>query len=154
MGNLGILLLLLVTMGALGFLGSRYLWAVCVFSPVEGYLTKNSEPVSGAIILQNVDWQGVKTARTTTDETGYFKFYAIYSYSILNLFPFEFVAHQELIAKVKDQEYLLWRTAKRNPAENSELQGTPLNFSCDLQDNIRFDHSFDSTIETICRWKQ
>ena len=40
----------------------------CVFSPVEGVLTLNGEPVRGATIKRKVEWQREDSDETVTDE--------------------------------------------------------------------------------------
>jgi hypothetical protein len=125
----------------------------CVFSAVEGVLTLNGEPVKGATIMRKVEWQREDSDATVTDEKGYFRFPAMYHRSVMKLFPAEFVASQDIIAIVDGKEYFLWHTTKREPGENAELQGTQLNFKCELSNEPRFDHSYDASIETICTWK-
>ena len=125
----------------------------CVFSAVEGVLTRNGEPVKGATIVRKVEWQREDSDKTVTDENGHFSFPAMYHRSAMKLLPAEFVASQDIIAIVDDDEYFLWHTTKREPEENAELRGSPMVFQCELSKEPRFDHSYDASIETICTWK-
>lgn len=125
----------------------------CVFSQVKGQVTFEGKPVSGAKIVRIAKWQKEETDETMTDSEGNFELPPMYHRSVVKLLPAEFVTSQRLMVIHDNKEYGIWFTTKRAPEENSELNGKPLAFKCELTDEPRFDHSYRASIKTICTWE-
>ncbi|TQV66927.1 carboxypeptidase regulatory-like domain-containing protein [Exilibacterium tricleocarpae] len=124
----------------------------CVFSEVSGVVTYRGEPVPGATVRRIAKWQKEKQDSTTTDADGRFHFEPMYQRSAVKLIPAEFVAHQRLLIEHQGEEVLLWFTTKRSTEENSELNGKPLKFTCELTNEPRFDRNYRASIKTLCTW--
>ena len=124
----------------------------CVFSQVKGRVTYEGKPAAGAKIVRKAKWQKPASDEAVADAEGKFEFPAMYQRSAVKLIPAEFVVSQELTVIYNDKEYGIWHTTKREPEEDTELNGKPLNFQCELTDEPRFDHSYRASIKTICTW--
>ena len=125
----------------------------CVFSEVSGVVTHEGEPVAGATIRRIAKWQKEQEDQTVTAADGSFHFAPMYQRSVVKLLPAEFVAHQRLLIEHQGEEVLMWYTTKRNTEENSELNGKPLKFRCELTDEPWFDRNYRASIKTICTWE-
>lgn len=124
----------------------------CVFSSVEGILTFNGHPASGAEIKRSVEWQKEKQDSAQADSQGKFSLPALYQRSAMKLIPSEFVAAQHMVVVYQGKEYPIWETAKRSEEENAELEGKPLIFTCELTDEPEFTHLTLTSIKSNCRW--
>lgn len=122
----------------------------CVFSPVKAQLLLNGEPVKGAIVIRRWDWQKLREERTVTDDQGYFYFPVVYEYSILRLLPAEIVIGQGLYTLVDGEEFSFWTNARRDPEENAEYQGNPIDIVCDLRDEEVLIKEFGARMVTLC----
>lgn len=126
----------------------------CVFSPVKAQLLKNGGPLKGATVIRRWDWQKLREDRTVTDDNGYFHFPVVYEYSILRLLPAEIVIGQGLYTIVDDEEFAFWTNARRNPEENAEYQGHPIDITCDLKDEEVLIKEFGARMVTLCTLNQ
>ena len=125
----------------------------CVFSQVDARMTLNGEPVVGARIIREWDWQTKNSDETRTDRDGRFSFPAIYERHPIRLLPAEFNTAQYLTVHYQGEEFAFWVANKREAEENVELGGIPLELNCELSDDLKLTH-FDlaSTVRTVCTW--
>ncbi len=125
----------------------------CVFSSVDVVVTRSGVPVSGAEVVRTSEWQKEQVETTTTDDRGHFTFPALYHASVSKFVPFsEFVASQSIVVKVDGEEYEIWANGKRDPKENSEFGGQPIQLTCELSEDVRLVEDFDTLLVTNCRW--
>jgi hypothetical protein len=122
----------------------------CVFSSVKAQLTIEGEPVKGATVIRRWDWQKQREDRTVTDESGYFEFPARFEYSVLRLLPAEIVIGQGLYVLLEGEEKAFWTNARRDPEENAEYQGHPIDIVCDLRDEEVLIKEFGARMVTLC----
>lgn len=125
----------------------------CVFSQVEGVVTKNGQPVAGAKVQRIANWQSEVSDATTTNEKGEFSFPAQYERSIMGVLPFEFVAYQKITLNLEGQDYLIWESNKRSEEENAELEGKPIQLACELNDEPSAKFAGRVNIFGICELK-
>ena len=127
----------------------------CVFSQVDARMTLNGEPVVGARILREWEWQKKKQDETVTDSDGKFSFPAVYESSPTRLFPSEFNVSQFLTVFYQGEEFAFWVTNKREVEENVELGGLPLNLNCELSDEPSITKfGLASKVYSLCTWKE
>ena len=115
----------------MGFFGSNVL-----FSAVQGQVTSNGQPVSGADVVRHYRWawnksEGNDTVRT--DAQGRFTFDAVRkSGGMSGLVPHEPVIFQEIVIHHGGREYIAWQFTKHNYDDRGELRGKPMNLLCEL----------------------
>ncbi|MCK7598883.1 transthyretin-like family protein [Microbulbifer sp. CAU 1566] len=125
---------------------------VYLFSNVSGKLTYENKPASNTTVRRLVEVDGKHYEDTVqTDSEGLFSFEAL-TKKDRAILPKEFVSHQKLIAEHDAKDILIWETVKRSEEENAELEGKPLNFTCELTDETRFIHMMLHSIGTNCSW--
>lgn len=127
---------------------------VCVFSEVEATLLHDGKPVSGATVTRTWSWDEHTSDTAVTDENGRFSFSAVYQRSFKPLLPLEISITQQLSTTYDGKEYILWRGAKRDGEERSELDGAPFNITCELTNEERLIDSYRSPILTLCHIKE
>ncbi|MFC1750469.1 DUF6795 domain-containing protein [Pseudomonadota bacterium] len=97
---------------------------VCVFTDVEGVVTFEGHPVSGAKVVRTAEviFNGKKFSdETTTDIEGRFKFGAIYTHSINTFLPSEKMIHQDIFIHHENKKFHGWKSTKHNYNYNGEL---------------------------------
>lgn len=109
---------------------------VCLFSGISGIITLEGKPVANARVLRSADRDGVKKDETTTDENGYFELPPMYERTVTKLLPMEFAVMQRIYVEYDQQDYEVWRSVKRSPAENTESKGKPLSVACELSSEL------------------
>lgn len=125
----------------------------CVFSAVNAKLTIDGTPLAGVTVHRTSDWQKEVKETTTTGDDGSFEFPALYQASASKFVPFsEFVAAQSIVVELEGEEYEIWSNAKREPKEDTELGGKPINITCELNDELRLVEDFGSLLVTNCIW--
>jgi hypothetical protein len=116
---------------AMGFFGSNVL-----FSAVQGQVTLNGQPVSGAEVVRHYRWawnksEGNETVRT--DAHGHFAFGAEKkSGGMSGLLPHEPVIFQEIVIRHDGREYIAWQYTKHNYDDRGELRGKAIDLLCEL----------------------
>ena len=126
---------------------------VFIFSSVTGVITFNDKPASGVEINRHVIWNNTEFKDyTLSDHQGAFSFEAV-TKNITSILPKEFVSYQNITATYDGKDFLMWETVKGTEVENGELEGSDLNFTCELTDETRFVHLQMNSIETMCNWK-
>lgn len=125
-------------------------------SPMEGKITHNGIPVVGAKVERLIKWKDDvgQTDATTTDENGFFTLSIVIEKAKLPKLT-QFVVAQELRVFYKGSEYQIWAKAKREKGLFDELYGIPVNFRCELTDELSLvDTGDDSSgmLLTSCKW--
>lgn len=126
---------------------------VVLFSPMEGVITYNGEPVEGAKLVRQVSWKDDDEVSDSviTDAKGYFEFTGITD-TTSSVLPSQFVAQQRVYVYHNDQEYLMWMMGKISPELYGELDGKPTNLRCELTEELRRVEGPYSGLGTICHW--
>ncbi len=127
---------------------------VCLFSGFEGNLTLNGEPAAGAEITRTYEWNNKKHSESlTTDSEGNFKFDSVWDKSRA-LFIVQFVSHQQIFVKHKDEEYQIWGGGKLIEAEYGEFGGSrPKNLRCELSEPARRVDLHPGFVGSSCHWE-
>ncbi len=125
----------------------------CVFSTVKARLTRNNEPLKNVKVIRRWEWNELKEDFTTTDDKGFFEFPAVYEKSITRMLPVELVIAQGLYIVENDEELKFWSNSKRDPEENSEFDGQPINMMCELTHEMEIHKEFGSRMRTLCKWE-
>lgn len=124
----------------------------CIFSEMQLKLTLYGAPAVGAKITRSVNWKKEITDIFTADEKGFAKLPAMYSSSITQVLPVEFLSSQVIMVEYQGNDYKIWTYAKRDPGENSELGGQPFKLICEISDKPRTERAFNSILKTSCQW--
>lgn len=149
--TIGLLLSLFSLQGvAMAFFSKK---EVVLSSPMEGVLTYEGEPVEGAELMREIRWQSEtgQTDSTTTDQNGYFHFDMILD-SWRQLLPAEFVVYQDVYVHYNDETFHIWTTSKRVEEKWGELGGKPINFRCELTDELKRVETPRGLLGTSCKW--
>ncbi len=111
-------------------------------SQVNGVLFQNGEPVPNATVTRSINWEWGNeqfNEVTTTNDQGHFSFPAKTASSFTaKIFPHEPVIEQKIVFTIGDSEYEGWTYAKHNYDELGELQGKPLNFICEINNEPEY----------------
>lgn len=140
---------------AMSFLfGGKKVEAV-LFSPIEGHITFDGKPVSGAVLKLWIAWkdQEGETEYFKTDENGYFSI------------PVKIVKYREsplaqisigqiITVEYKGENYVIWKAGKSSTNLHGELGGRPVNLICELTKNELDAHLDHALLETICVWEK
>lgn len=128
---------------------------VCVFSEVKARVTLNGEPLKNTAIIRKWEWRDLQQDKTATDEDGYFEFPAIFERSIMDrALPIELVIAQGLYVETEGEVQKFWSNSKREPQENAELGGQPINLSCELTNEMKITRQYGSIMNTLCTWSE
>ena len=125
---------------------------VCVFSQIEGRLTRDGEALHNTTVIRRWEWNSMKEDSTITDENGYFEFPSVYERSISRFMPVELVIGQGLYVVESGGETQIWSNSKREPEENAELDGRPLKLVCEMTNEMALHEEFSSLLLTLCVW--
>jgi hypothetical protein len=134
------------------FFGGEKVEAV-LFSPLEGKLTFNGKPASGAKIKLWLAWKDEEGESEffTADENGYFsipKKSVVYKQS-----PLAQISIGQLVTVYfNNQEILIWRGGKSKTHLYSELGGRPEGVTCELTKENLDPHLDFALIKTRCIW--
>lgn len=154
MKRAGILIfLIIITQGALA-MGIFDAGKTCVFSEVKARLTLNGEPISNVKVIRRWEWNKLQEETTTTDESGYFELPPVFESSMSRMLPIELVIAQGLYVVIDGEEKKFWSNSKREPEENAEFQGSPINLSCELSSEMKIYRDFGSRMRTLCTWEE
>jgi hypothetical protein len=123
-----------------------------LFSEVHGTILDRGIPVPNAEIVQKVVWsdnpEDVKEARARSDADGRFHFDPVMGPAgLTRLIPHQPVILQRITIRHEGVDYPAWRHTKDTYENNSELDGKPLNLSCELSRSP----DFDGTHYGICK---
>lgn len=128
---------------------------VCVFSSMQGVLTLNGKPATGAKLRRVVTWKDKKGESdfTETDAEGRFEFPAMMR-TLKQMLPAQFVAHQSIYVTYNEQEYHIWEMGKTSKQENSELGHVAENLTCELTDELEpYPEAPGGLLLTVCKWE-
>jgi hypothetical protein len=126
---------------------------VVLFSEMEGHITFKGQPVSNVKIERWIKWKddvGEKDS-VVTDSKGFFRLPTrkeIVKSSGIS----QFVVAQEIRVYYQSTEYPIWAKAKREKQEFSELNGKPVNFRCELTEELIPVNAGRGTLMTSCKW--
>lgn len=126
---------------------------VILCSPMEGKLTYNGKAVTNTKLERKITWKDdtEETDTTYTNDKGIFHFPL--KKSIIKINPFsQFVVHHEITVNYQDKEYQIWTMGKLGKQIYSELNGKPVNFRCELTDELRRVEVEDGLLGTLCKW--
>jgi hypothetical protein len=126
---------------------------VVLFSPLEGRITLNGVPAANAEIILSLKWKDDigESEKFFTDEQG--RFSLPLRKTKVRLPPLaEFVISQSIFVKYANQEFQIWGRTKRGTAIYDELGGIPINFRCELTDEIDYIDVPDGLFGTACKW--
>ena len=126
-----------------------------LFSPLEGRLTYDNRPASGAKLTLWVAWkdQQGESEHYIADSDGYFKIpekktkYKASPFSQLSI-------GQSITVEYNDQEFLIWKAGKSNGHLFGELGGQPVGLTCELTERELDAYLDHALLETSCKWKR
>lgn len=126
---------------------------VVICSPMEGKITFNNKPVSGAKVERFIKWKDEVGEKdfVLTDNNGHFKLPVLTEQTQLPKLG-EFVVAQEIRVFIDGKEYPIWAKAKREKGLYAELNGKPVNFRCELTDEMDIVKAGRGTLMTSCKW--
>ena len=129
--------LLLVVTGGCAMVAPKN-WVL--FSEVHGTVLMHGEPVAGAEVIETARISGDdaknREQRAVTGADGKFHFPAIVKPLGLlwRLLPGQPVVNQSIVIRFEGKDYEGWKHGKLTFAANTELDGQPLDFVCELTD--------------------
>lgn len=126
---------------------------VVICSPMEGQITMNGKPLANAKIERFLKWKDEIGEKDYffTDEEGFFKLPMrkdIVTLSIISTF----VMSHEIRVFSNNEEYLIWTMGKGSTVKFGELGGRPVNFKCELTDDLVRVEVEDGLLGTSCKW--
>ena len=126
---------------------------VVLCSSLEGKLTLNGEPASGAKIIRWFKWKDEKGESETysADEQGVFSLPTIRGELKRSVFA-QFVVTQKITVQYQTHDYDIWVIGKDSEIEYGELGGKPVNFRCELSDEPEPIEVEDALLMTSCKW--
>lgn len=125
----------------------------CVFSSVQIRITLDKEPLKEAKVIRRWEWNEKKGEDYAfTDSDGIVEFAEILQRGATQFFPSEFVAAQQIVAVIEGKEDRIWSFSKRSPDRDSELEGKPLNLSCEISSKETMYRDFGPALFTKCTW--
>lgn len=134
------------------FFGGEKVEAV-LFSPLQGKLTFEGEPASGAKINLWIKWKDSEgeTFSYIADENGNFSIpqhTATYKQSAIA----QLVIVQKITIEYGNNVYEIWNLSKMEPEIFTELGGTPINVVCELTDDLTTIRGQGSLGGVACKW--
>lgn len=126
---------------------------VVLFSEMEGHITFDGKPVPNIKIERRVNWKDDVGEKDyfETDDKGYFLLPEIKMNLKLSGFS-QFVVGQEIKVFYKETEKFIWSMGKRAKYKYGELEGIPINFSCELTDEDKPMRLKNGLLVTKCKW--
>lgn len=123
-----------------------------VFSKMSGTVFFDDQPAAHATLIRTVNYGGYERDRFKTDENGRFELPAIIEANLSPEEMAEFSVGQEVLVEYQGRRYPLWSAVKRDPRENSEARGKPLQVRCELAGLNQLVQVDGHPIFTPCRW--
>ena len=126
---------------------------VVVCSPMKGRITFNGESVAGAKVERFLKWKDEigETDNTITDENGNFSLPIIKDKVKLSKIS-AFIMAQEIRVYFSGNTYPVWAKAKHDKGLYDELNGEPVNFTCELTDEFITVDAGKGMLITSCKW--
>ena len=127
---------------------------IVLFSEMKGYITLNGERVKNAKIERLIKWKDDVGEKDyfTTGEDGSFYLPTVTIKANLPKFR-EFSVSQEITVHYNDNNYLIWTMGKLSKKLFDELGGKPVNFKCELTDNLERVEVKNGLLGTSCHWE-
>ncbi len=126
----------------------------CLFSAMEGTLTFQGKPAAGAKVVRhvNVNEEKGEPDFVIADDQGRFALSTV-NRKIRRVLPVEIVAFQDIFVHYQGQEYAVWIMSKHDKGETyGELGGVPVNFRCELTDELVSVDAKGGLLGTSCVW--
>lgn len=126
---------------------------VVLFSPMEGKITFEGKPAANAKIVRTIIWKGDAGETDTfyTSEDG--SFTLPLKRTKVRIPPLaEFRIAQEIRVFYNEKEFPIWAKSKRDLGLYGEMGGKPLNFRCEITDELVLIEGFDDLFGTSCKW--
>lgn len=123
------------------------------FSEMRLEITYQGVPAAGAVVKRRIRWQRERMDEFTADSYGLVVLPQVRERSIMQFIPTEFMASQVLSVQFSNREFKIWVNSKRQPKNNSELDGATLTLKCELSDDQRLVTDFQNSFLTNCTWK-
>jgi hypothetical protein len=126
---------------------------VVLCSPMEGRITYEGKPAVGAKIIRSIKWKDDTADIDTvyTNDKGRFNLPKLSEKVKLQKIN-QFVVHQEITINFNGEQYYMWVMGKIGKNLYSELGGKPVNFRCELTDELIRVESDDGLLGTPCKW--
>jgi len=126
---------------------------VVLCSSLEGKITLNGEPASGAKIVRWFKWKDQKGESQSiyADEHGFFALPTVKG-ELKSSILAQFVVTQKITVHYQANEYEIWVIGKDSKEEFGELGGKPINFRCELSDEPETVDLEDALLMTSCKW--
>jgi len=126
---------------------------VVLFSPMQGQITLNGKPVANARVERFLKWKDEtgESDSFSTNQDGQFKIPVKKDAVKLSTIS-KFVIAQEIRVFIGKDEYLIWTMGTGNKTSYGELGGKPVNFRCELSDEMRRVDVDDGLLGTSCQW--
>ena len=126
---------------------------VVLFSPMEGLITYKNKPAAGAKIERKVSWKDDKgeTDTSVTDENGKFNLSILEENVQLSKIS-QFVVSQEISVYFHGEKFIIWTMGKSSKLIYGELDGKPVNLTCELTDEEEPHRFDDALLMTACKW--
>lgn len=108
-----------------------------LFSEVRGTVLMHGKPVAGAEVVETARGpKGDHVQRAVTGVDGKFHFPAIVKQLglVWRMLPGQPVVTQTIVITYEGADYVAWKHGKLTFAANTELDGQPLDFVCELTD--------------------
>ena len=124
-----------------------------LFSPLEGKITYESKPASGAVLKLWIAWkdQDGETKNFNTDENGNFSI-PIQTIEYRSSPLAQISIAQIITVEYNGSEYEIWKAGKSSTNLYAELGGRPENLVCELTKEEMDTHLDNSLLETLCVW--
>lgn len=134
------------------FFGGEEVEAV-LFSPLQGQLTFEGKPASGAEISLWIKWKDSEgeTFSYTADDDGRFSIpqhTATYKQSAIA----QLVILQKIMVEYRNNAYEVWHFSKMEPEIFTELGGKPNNVICELTSELTTTRGQGSLGGVACTW--
>lgn len=123
-----------------------------MFSPLEGVISDSGEPVSDVVLERSMKYGHQEWIDSTvTGDDGRFMFgkvEAILKVPALS----HFVIFQAIKARYRGEDKLIWTKGKDGKSIYDELGGRPVNFRCELTDELVRVETASTWLGTSCQW--
>ena len=134
------------------FFGREKVEAV-LFSALEGQLTLQGKPATGAKINLWIKWKNEEGEHFsfTADENGFFHIpqkVATYKENALA----QIVITQEITVEYGNESYLIWTLSKTSIHQFGELGGKASKLTCELTNDLEATRTDDILMGTSCSW--
>lgn len=120
---------------------------------MKGRITFNGESVSGARVERFLKWKDEtgEVDNTMTDENGNFSLPIIKDKVKLSKIS-TFIMAQEVRVYYSGNTHPKWAKAKHGKGLYGELDGEPVNFTCELTDEFVTVDAGEGMLITSCKW--